>query len=355
MESANSEIMSPELGDRQRRILARLVVEYIEQGEPVSSAWLAEHSALGLSSATVRSVLAGLEGQGLVAQPHTSAGRVPTDSGYRQYVDGLLGSRKRPRRLPRIEARLRKAGTVGDLLEDASQVVSETSHHIGFVMAPSNPDVRLRHIDFVNLEGTRVLVIVVATGGQITHRVIDTDDRYEAPLLTQAANYLNQEFAGLTLKEARAAIVERMRHERTVYDALMAKALRLARSGLSEAPPETLHVQGASYLVDELLEDAEDRDRTLARLRALFRMVEEKHRLIEMLTQYIEANNLTVVIGSEHLTPDLFPFSVVASTFQDGQRAGTVGVIGPRRMRYRQAISLVDGLSSVMTRVLGRA
>jgi heat-inducible transcriptional repressor len=121
------------------------------------------------------------------------------------------------------------------------------------------------------------------------------------------------------------------------------------------APTETLHVQGASYLVDELLGETEDRERTLGTLRALFRMLEEKHRLIEMLTQYIEANDLTVVIGSEHLSPDLYPFSVVASAFQDGDRTGTVGVIGPRRMRYRKAISVVDGLSRVMTRVLERS
>ena len=129
--------MSTTLTERQRRILARLVAEYIEQGEPVSSAWLAEHSALGLSSATVRNILARLEEQGLVHQPHTSAGRVPTDSGYRLYVDWLLGSRKRPRPLPEIEARLRRAGTVGDLLENASQELSRASHHIGFALAPA--------------------------------------------------------------------------------------------------------------------------------------------------------------------------------------------------------------------------
>src|SRR6186713_3694748 len=128
-----------ELTERQRRILARLVAEYIEQGEPVSSAWLAAHSSLGLSSATVRNILARLEELGLVRQPHTSAGRVPTDSGYRMYVDGLLGSRKRPRSLPDLEARLRRAGTVGDVMEGASQELSRASHHVGFALAPAGP------------------------------------------------------------------------------------------------------------------------------------------------------------------------------------------------------------------------
>ena len=144
--------MTSDLTERQRRILARLVAEYIDQGEPVSSAWLAEHSALGVSSATIRNVLARREEQGLVRQPHTAAGRVPTDSGYRLYVDWLLGSRKRPRATRDVEVRLRHVGTVGDLLENASQELSRASHHIGFALTPTGPSVRIRHINFAGLE-----------------------------------------------------------------------------------------------------------------------------------------------------------------------------------------------------------
>ena len=347
--------MSLDLTDRQRRILARLVGEYIEQGEPISSAWLVEHSALGVSSATVRNVLARLEEQGLVRQPHTSAGRVPTDSGYRCYVDGLLIARKRQRLYPDIEARLRRAGTVGDLLENASQELSRASHHVGFAMTPANQTLRLQHIDFVGLEGRRVLMIVVATGGQITHKVIEPDEEYDSVALHEAANYINHEFSGLTLHEARTAILEQLRQERVVYDALMARALRLAQTGLQDAgSEETLHVQGASYLLDELLGGLEDRERTLDTLRALVGLIEEKHRLIQLLTQYIEATGLTVIIGSEHAHPDFHPFSLVASTFNDGERTGTIGVIGPTRMRYQRAIAVVDGVSQAMTKVLGQ-
>lgn len=339
--------------DRHQRILASLVAEYIEQGEPVSSAWLAEHSALGLSSATVRNILARLEEQGLVHQPHTSAGRVPTDHGYRLYVDQLLGTRRKPRALPEIEARLRKSGTVVDLLEHASQELSRASHQIGFVVAPASPSVRLEHIDFVNLDGPRVLVIVVATGGQISHRVIETETRQDTGALRQAANYINTHFAGLTLDEARTAIVERMREERMLYDALVQRALTLAQSGLDQIhPQETWHVQGASFLIDEFAGEMADRQRTLETLRVLFRMIEEKHQLVELLTRSIEARGLTVVIGSEHASPELRPFSVVVSRFQDGDRVGTVGVIGPTRMRYQRAISLVDGVSHTVSRLL---
>jgi len=342
----------PDLTERQRRILARLVGEYIEQGEPVSSAWLAEHSALGLSSATVRNFLARLEEHGLVRQRHTSAGRVPTDSGYRLYVDLLLGTRKRVRALPEVEARLRQAATVGDMLENVSHELSRASHHVGFAMTPASPSVRLRHIDFVNLEGRRVLVVVIASGGQITHKIVETDEPCDSTVLTQAANYINAEFAGLTLHEVRTAIVERMRHERMLYDVLMARALRLAQTGLDDPAHEnTIHVQGASYLLDDLLGGAEDGDVTLETLRTLFRMLEEKHQLVELLTHYMDAAGLTIIIGSEHASPDMQPFSLIASTFSDGGRTGAVGVIGPTRMRYQRAISVVDSMSAAMTRV----
>ena len=291
--------------DRQCRILATLVGEYIEQGEPVSSAWLARRSSLGLSSATVRNVLARLEEQGLVRQPHTSSGRVPTDSGYRLYVDQLLGARPRPKPLPEFEARLRRTSTVSNLLEHASHELSRASHQIGFAVAAASPSVRLKHLDFVSLEGARVLVIVVATGGQVSHRVIETSEPYSATALTQAANYINREFGGLTLDEARGAIVQRMREERMVYDALVQGALTLAQHGLDELhPEETLHIQGASFLIDELAGEVADRQRTLETLRALFQMIEEKHHLIELLSRSIEAGGLTVVIGSENLSPD---------------------------------------------------
>jgi heat-inducible transcriptional repressor len=344
--------VASDLTERQRRILARLVAEYIDQGEPVSSAWLAEHSALGVSSATIRNILARLEEQGLVRQPHTSAGRVPTDSGYRLYVDWLLGARKRPRPARDVEVRLRRVGTVGDLLENASQELSRASHHVGFALTPTGPSVRIRHINFAGLEGNRVLVIVVATGGHVSHRVVETDEPYDVVALSQAANYINTEFAGLTLHEAQTAIMERLRQERALYDALVARTLRLAQAGLDDiAPEETLHVQGASYLLEELLGGAEN-DQALETLRALFRMIEEKHRLIGLLNECIENGGLTVLIGSEHALPDLQPFSVVASTFNDGHRTGTVGVIGPTRMRYQRAISVVDSVSQALTKAL---
>jgi heat-inducible transcriptional repressor len=242
---------------------------------------------------------------------------------------------------------------VNDLLENVSHELSRASHQVGFALTPGGVAARLRHIDFVRLEGTRVLVIVVSTGGQITHKVVDAGETCDSTMLSQAANYINAEFAGLTLDELRAAIEERMRQERMLYDALAARALRIAQDGLGpEDPEKTLHVQGASRLLDELLGAAVDRNETIETMRVLIRMIEEKHRLVGLLARYMDAPGLTIVIGAEHGSPDLRPFSLVASTFSEGDRIGAVGVLGPTRMRYQRAISVVDSLSAAVSRVL---
>src|SRR5262245_41749032 len=197
----------PELPERDRRILGVLVQAYIDQGAPVSSLWLASRG-FGVSSATLRNVLARLEEQGFVRQPHTSAGRVPTDLGYRAYVDQLLSERRGARSAPQLEARLRRAGTVEDLLSHASQEVSRATHQLGFAIAPSTETTTLDRLDFVLLDGGRVLVVVVA-GGHITHKVVQPSVEYGAVELQQAANYLNSEFKGQSLLQVREAVLER--------------------------------------------------------------------------------------------------------------------------------------------------
>src|SRR3990170_1731660 len=185
----------PELPERDRRILGVLVRGYIDDGEPISSLWLAGQG-FGVSSATLRNILARLEEQGYVRQPHTSAGRVPTDLGYRAYVDQLLSERRSPRPAPQVEARLRRAGTVDDLLSHVSQEVSRASHHVGFAIAPAAGRTTLEHLEFVPLDAGKILVVLVANGGQISHKVIEPLDRYSAVELREAANYLNSEFRG---------------------------------------------------------------------------------------------------------------------------------------------------------------
>ena len=338
----------PELPERDRRILGVVVQAYIDGGEPISSLWLANRG-FGVSSATLRNVLARLEEQGLVRQPHTSSGRVPTDLGYRAYVDQLLADRRGARSAPHVEARLRRAGSVEDLLSHVSQEVSRASHQLGFAIGPPADTTTLDHLDFVPLDGGKVLVVIVA-GGHISHKIVEPTEQYGPAELQQAANYLNSQFKGRSLTEIRDAVLERLREERTLYDALMARALQLANStfaDLESAP--VVFIQGTSLLLDEIGEDDEV---TLEMLRTLLRMIEEKARLVKLLDDYISSDGLTIVIGSEHHTPDLQRFSLVASTYSDGHGTGTVGVIGPTRMRYSRAIAVVDGAAQAVGRLL---
>jgi heat-inducible transcriptional repressor len=337
----------PELPERDRRILGTLVQAYIEHGEPISSLWLASRG-FGVSSATLRNVMARLEELGYVRQPHTSAGRVPTDRGYRSYVDQLLGDRRAARLAPDVEERLRRAGTVEDVLSHASQELSRASHQIGFAMVPAT-EATFEHLDFVPLDAGKILVVLISTGGHISHKVIEPNERYESAELQTAANFLNTEFKGRSLTDVRQAVVDRLLEERTLYDELMARALRLASrtfDGLERGP--SIYIQGTALLFD--MAPGDDPETTLATMRSLMRMIEEKSRLVHLIDACLD-NALTVIIGTEHQDPDFQPFSVVTSSYTDGKRRGAVGIIGPTRMRYSRAINVVDGLSRMINRV----
>lgn len=339
-----------EPSERSRRVLSALVREFIASGEPVPSSLLVRAAGLGVSSATVRNILARLEDEGFVQQPHTSAGRIPTDRGYRFYVDMLLESKRRHRAASVVEARLRResiAPLADVALSQASHVVSQASRHVGFALSPAHDTSVFERIEFVPLGAARVLVVIVARGGHVVQKVIDTGEALTGDDLRQAANYLNTEFSGLPLGNARDAILERMDEERLLYDALMARALQLGSSSFAGLPEDhVLYVDGAASLLGE------DHGLALGTMHALLEMIDEKQRLVRLLNEYIDGTGLTVVIGAEHLEPSLRPFSLVACTFKDGATAGTIGVIGPTRMRYSRAIAVVDGAAQAVSRAL---
>ena len=338
----------PELPERDRRILGAVVQAYIDHGEPISSLWLASRG-FGVSSATLRNVMARLEELGYVRQPHTSAGRVPTDMGYRSYVDQLMADRRAARSAPDIEERLRRAGTVEDVLSHASQEISRASHQVGFAMIPAT-EATFEHLDFVPLDGRKVLVVLVSTGGHISHKVIEPSEPFGLVELQQAANFINSEFKGQSLADVRQAILDRLREDQTTYGELMSRALRLASSsfeGIERQP--SIYVQGTALLFE--VTAGHDPEATLSRMKSLVHMIEEKSRLVQLIDACMDGNGLTVFIGTEHQDPDLQHFSVVTSTYTDGKRTGAVGIIGPTRMRYSRAINVVDSLSRTINRV----
>jgi len=342
--------MSAESQDRSKRVLEALVREYISSGEPVASSLLVAAAGLGVSSATVRSILARLEDEGFVQQPHTSAGRIPTDRGYRFYVDLLLDAKRPSRMTNAVEARLRKdhgAGLLDSLLPQVSHMVSQASGHIGFAVRPAHQAAVFDRVEFIPLGGARVLVVIVARGGNVIQKVIDVSESLSADDLRHAADYLNAEFSGLPLSRAREAVLERIGEERLLYDALLSRAMGLVTSTFEDLPESrTIYIDGAASLLEET------HGLTLSTLQTLLALIEEKQRLVRLLNEYMDGPGLTVVIGAEHPDPHLRSFSLIASTYGDDGSTGTVGVIGPTRMRYPRALDVVDGAAQAVSRVL---
>jgi len=342
--------MSQDAADRSKRVLAALIREYIASGEPVASSLLVTAAGLGVSSATVRSIVARLEEEGYLQQPHTSAGRIPTDRGYRFYVDLLLESKRTRRAATAVEARLRRDSPdrlLDSLLPQVSHMLSQAARSVGFAIRPAHEAAVFDRVEFVPLGGMRVLVVIVASGGHVIQKVIEIGEVLESDDLRQAANILNAEFSGLPLHRAREAVLQRINEERLLYDALRARAMRLGTSTFSDLPDNRpMYVEGASSLLDD------SSGLNVQTLQTLLHMIEEKQRLLELLNEYIDGPGVTVVIGAEHLDPNLRPFSLVLSTYDDGSGIGTVGVIGPTRMRYSRAISAVDGAAQAVSRVL---
>ena len=204
--------------------------------------------------------------------------------------------------------------------------------------------------DFVPLDARKVLVVLVSTGGHISHKVIEPSEPFGTTELQQAANFINTEFKGHSLSEVRQAVFDRLREDQTTYGELMSRALRLASSsfeGLERQP--SIYIQGTALLFE--VTAGHDPESTLATMKSLVHLIEEKTRLVQLIDACMDGSGLTVFIGSEHQDPDLQHFSVVTSTYTDGKRRGAVGIIGPTRMRYSRAINVVDSLSRTINRV----
>jgi heat-inducible transcriptional repressor len=273
--------------------------------------------------------------------------------GYRYFVDMLLDTRRATRDTSAVEARLREqageAPLFDQLLSSASHVLFEVSHHVGFAIAPSDRHAIFQRIEFVPIAGSRVLVVTVSRGPHVSQKVIDTGEAIAPSALNQAANYLNAEFAGLSLDEVRQAVIARLEQERTLYDQLRAVALKLARTTLEgiEAPT-AVFIDGTSSLAEAGTMPAV----SLTTLRTLLRMVEEKQRLVRLLDAFLDGPGVAVVIGAEHEDPQLHGCSLVVASYGEGARRGAVGVIGPTRMHYSRAISVVDGAAVAVARFL---
>ncbi len=336
------------LDDRAKTLLKTLVERYIADGTPVGSRTLSKASGLDLSPATIRNVMADLEELGLIASPHTSAGRVPTPRGYRLFVDTMLTAR--PLDLDTVAPDIAAAreqlhpDQPQRVIAQAASLLSNLSHFVGVVTAPRKASV-FHHIEFLRLGERRVLVIIVAPDGDVQNRVIFTARDHSQSELVEATNYLNANYAGLTIEEVRERLKREIEALRSEIAALMQAAVQtgeqLAESG------EHVVVSGERNLLD-----VQDFGHDMGSLRRLFGVFEQKTELMRLLDVSSRAEGVRIYIGGESQVVPFEELSVVTAPYEvDGRVVGTLGVIGPTRMAYDRMIQIVD----ITARLVGNA
>ena len=349
---------------RGQIILTAIINEHFVTGEPVGSKVLAEKFANqgGMSSATIRNVMGELEELGMLEQPHTSAGRVPTDKGYRFYVDNLLGVLSISNDdLFRIgeEYGLNSidfAETPDRLMERTSHLLSALSNNVGIVVSPSLANDRLQHIEFVNLTDNRILVVLVSTPNIVHNKIIRLNVTFAKDELERTANYLNTEFAGKSLAEIRAEILALMHEEKALFDKLLQTAVILCSESIEEEDmPGEVFVDGTSNMLTK--RDFAD----LERLRELLHTIGEKSRLMQILTECIERDaeargEVQVVIGAENRTPSLQNCTLISAPYRIGNSSavGTLSVLGPTRIEYARMISIVSYVARTLEKMMSR-
>jgi heat-inducible transcriptional repressor len=328
------------LDERARLLLKTLVEHYIADGQPVGSRTLSRQSGMALSPATIRNVMADLEELGLIASPHTSAGRIPTAKGYRLFVDTMLTAKRV--HLPDLTL---SGDQPGKVIANAATMLSDLSQFVGVVMAPKRSSA-FRHIEFLRLSERRLLVIIVTPDGDVQNRIIYPEVDHESAELIEAANYLNAHFAGLSLEQVR----DRLQHEadvlRSEIASLMKAALDASTEALSEGQDEVVVVGERKLL------DVNDLSQDLGQLRKAFDLFEQKAQLIRLLDVSSKGEGVNIYIGGESQTVPIEQLSVVTAPYEvDGQVVGTLGVIGPTRMHYNRMIEIVD----ITARLVGNA
>ena len=342
------------LDGRSREILGLIVNSYIGSGEPVGSRTISKVIENRLSSATIRNIMADLEEAGYLVQPHTSAGRAPSEKGYRFYVDHL-GQSTKPRRSDEvyIKKTMASVSTQEAMMSKASYLLSDICQNVGIVVGPSIEASVLQHIEFVGLENGKILVLLVLRPGQVQQKLIRMSTPYTQEELTRAGNYLVEKFLGMTLSEIHRRLVEMMKEERIQYDIMVRNLLETWSRSLTEIEDETskesVYVQGTGNILTQIgLSNVE-------RMKELFRMFEEKGRLVKILNECLPPNSddsVRIMIGSELGTPCMHDFTLITSPYlQDGRTNGFIGVMGPLRMEYRRGISVVGYMARMFSRM----
>lgn len=338
-----------ELHERNKRVLQAVIDSYIASGAPIGSTVLVKKYDFGVSSATLRNIMAELEELGFLTHPHTSAGRIPTDLGYRYYIDSLISIKNdaddfgdQLRQAPPLYS-----DDLHELMEEASLFLASLSHCAGVVVAPSEPEATYKHIEFLRLRGRQALIIFVTAAGLVQNKLIELDESIRQQDLNQFSAYLVEELERWTLTEVRQRLIEKMREDKFVFAQLMDETCRASQE-VQERENEKVYIGGAA----RMLENPEFA--TVDKMRALFKAFEDKYKLLKLLDRSVAAEGIKVFIGSENPYFEMQGCSMVVSNYKAGSNVvGTLGVIGPTRMRYKQVIQVVDYTAKLLSKLLG--
>ena len=333
------------LDGRSKLLMKALVERYIADGQPVGSRTLSKASGLELSAATIRNVMADLEDLGLIASPHTSAGRIPTARGYRLFVDTMLTAQRGDLNAS-LSAPIIVAEQPQKVIANAAQLLSSLSNFVGVVVAPKRSSV-FRHIEFLRLSDRRLLVIIVSPEGDVQNRVIFTEADYTQSQLLEVANFLNAHYAGLAIEQVREKLKNEVDHLRTEIATLMQAAVNVSTEALT-SPQDEVVISGERNLLT-----VSDFSSDMDQLRRAFDLFEQKTQLMRLLDSSSQAEGVRIFIGGESQVVPFEELSVVSAPYEiDGQIVGTLGVIGPTRMAYDRMIQIVDITSKLVSNAL---
>lgn len=336
--------------ERTSNVLRAIVQDFIRTAEPVSSKAISMRYSLGISPATIRNIMAELESQGYLKQPHTSAGRIPTEKSFRFYIDGMqeFGEPGQEEKDFLKKSCERGAG-LDEMLSDTAKALSSITHCAGLMFIPRRECFVIRHINLLPIDASGIIVLLVSRHGQVESKVVRMEGVANLNL-ERISNYLNSIAGGLTLKGLRSRIIEEMQRDRNLYDELLAKALRLGAEALEDdgRPGENdIVVEGKV----NILEQPEFRD-DIERMKKIFSAFEEKSLLVKLLDKSLDESGIRIYLGSESAVEEFEGLGFVTAPYGRNETLGTLGVVGPVRMDYSRIIPLVDYASGLLTKVL---
>ena len=341
------ELYGDELDSRARDVLREIIMQHVATGEAISSRSLAKSGRFRLSPASLRNVMADLEDLGYLQQPHTSAGRIPTDRGYRFFIDHIMRSRSltlHEREV--IDDGVGHANEIDEVLQQTSRLLSKMSDQVGVVFMPTLLQFTVRSMDFVSVAENKIMCILVGTNGVVVNKVIESRDSFSREELEKISRYITSEFSGMTLDAIRRRLVRLTEEERAQNDQMLQKTISLGIEAVNDVAPveHELYVEGTtSMLMKPDYVDA-------ASLRKTMLALQERQKLIELLNSCLTEDGLQILIGSETDFTQVHNFSLVARRYGSHAPLGMVGIIGPMRMEYARMAPLVDYLSRALSR-----